>query len=57
MDLKLIGLNIKNCRNRMKLTQAQLAEIVDLSTNHISHIELLKSSKSSITKNYLWSIS
>ena len=23
----------------MKLTQAQLAEIVDLSTNHISHIE------------------
>ena len=39
MDLKLIGLNIKNCRNRMKLTQAQLAEIVDLSTNHISHIE------------------
>ena len=39
MDLKLIGLNIKNCRNRMKLTQAQLAEIVDLSTKHISHIE------------------
>lgn len=39
MDLKLIGLNIKSCRNMMKLTQAQLAEAVNLSTNHISHIE------------------
>lgn len=39
MDLKLIGLNIKSCRNRMKLTQAQLAENINISTNHISHIE------------------
>ena len=39
MDLKLIGLNIKNCRKRKKLTQAQLAEKINLSTNHISHIE------------------
>lgn len=39
MDLKLLGLNIKNSRKNIKLTQAQLAEITNLSTVHISHIE------------------
>lgn len=39
MDLKLLGLNIKNSRKNMKLTQAQLAEKTNLSTVHISHIE------------------
>ena len=39
MDLKLLGLNIKNSRKNIKLTQAQLAEMTNLSTVHISHIE------------------
>lgn len=39
MDLKLLGLNIKNSRKNTKLTQAQLAEMTNLSTVHISHIE------------------
>lgn len=39
MDLKLLGLNIKNIRKNIKLTQAQLAEMTNLSTVHISHIE------------------
>lgn len=39
MDLKLLGLNIKNSRKNLKMTQAQLAEKTNLSTVHISHIE------------------
>ncbi|MCI9079761.1 MAG: helix-turn-helix transcriptional regulator [Lachnospiraceae bacterium] len=39
MDLKLLGLNIKNSRKNIKLTQAQLAEMTNLSVVHISHIE------------------
>lgn len=39
MDLKLLGLNIKNSRKNIKLTQAQLAEMTNLSVVHISHLE------------------
>jgi len=39
MDLKLIGINVKNSRKNMHLTQAQLAEKINMSTVHISHIE------------------
>ncbi len=39
MDNKKIGMNLKRCRLRMGLTQAELAEKVDKSTNHIAHIE------------------
>ena len=39
MDLKNIGENIKCMRLKNKLTQAQLAEMADISTVHMSHIE------------------
>lgn len=39
MNLKNIGTNIKKLRQEKNLTQAQLAEMVDISTVHISHIE------------------
>lgn len=39
MNLKQIGQNVKKIREEMHLTQAQLAELVNLSNNHISHIE------------------
>ena len=39
MTLKQIGQNVKNKRKEMKLTQAQLAELINLSNNHVSHIE------------------
>lgn len=39
MNLKKIGENIKKLRIHKGLTQSQLAEIADISTVHISHIE------------------
>lgn len=39
MDLRAIGSRIKNARERRQMTQGELAEIVDVSTNHISVIE------------------
>ncbi len=39
MNLKQIGANVKSCRNRSGMTQAQLAETIDKSLNHIAHIE------------------
>lgn len=39
IDYKEIGSNIKVCRIRKNLKQAQLAEIVGVSSQHISHIE------------------
>ncbi len=39
MDLKQIGQNVKQLRKQTKMTQAQLAERIDKSTNHIAHIE------------------
>ena len=39
MDLKAIGARIKEAREARGLTQEQLAEIVSLSTTHISVIE------------------
>lgn len=39
MDLKAIGNNIKRCRKNMGLTQANLAEKINLSTIHMSHLE------------------
>lgn len=39
MNLKQIGQNVKKRREEMHLTQAQLAELINLSNNHISHIE------------------
>ncbi|RHS31572.1 XRE family transcriptional regulator [Ruminococcaceae bacterium AF10-16] len=39
IDYKVIGSNIKVCRIRKNLRQAQLAEMVGVSSQHISHIE------------------
>lgn len=39
MDLKAIGIRIKEARESKRLTQEQLAEIVGLSSTHISVIE------------------
>lgn len=39
MNKKLLGLNIKGERNRKNLSQAELAEKIQLSTNSISAIE------------------
>lgn len=39
MNLKRIGKNVKKYRKKLGLTQSQLAEMVQLSTVHISHIE------------------
>ncbi len=52
MDLKLLGLNIKNYRKSADLTQAKLAEKTNLSTVHISHIEsgLVKMSVETLVK-------
>ena len=39
MDLKKIGANVKKFRLEKGFTQAQLAEMADISTVHMSHIE------------------
>lgn len=39
MNLKQIGRNVQKLRLRAELTQAQLAEKIEKSTNHIAHIE------------------
>lgn len=39
MNLKVIGIQIKRAREKKHLTQEQLAEMVNLSTTHISVIE------------------
>lgn len=39
MNIKALGLNIKAERNRKDLSQAELAELVDLSANSITAIE------------------
>ncbi len=39
MDLKNIGKNVKQLRLKKGLTQAQLAEMAEISTVHMSHIE------------------
>ena len=38
-DYKAIGNRIKQARKRQKITQEKLAEMTDLSTSHMSHIE------------------
>ena len=38
-DYKAIGNRIKQARKRQKITQKKLAEMTDLSTSHMSHIE------------------
>lgn len=39
LDLKAIGNNIKKHRKGKGFTQAQLAEMIDISTIHMSHME------------------
>ncbi len=39
MNLKNIGANVKKLRLEKKLTQSQLAELANISTVHMSHIE------------------
>lgn len=39
MNNKLIGRNIKKYRKELGLTQERLAELLDVSTVHLSHIE------------------
>lgn len=58
IDYKEIGSNIKVCRIRKNLKQAQLAEIVGVSSQHISHIECGRTTVSlplliSIAQGYL----
>ena len=38
-DYSLIGKRIKKCRKRRKLTQEQVAECVEISSQHMSNIE------------------
>lgn len=39
MNIRALGLNIKAERNRRDLSQEELAELVDMSTNSITSIE------------------
>lgn len=39
MNLKQIGFNVQKARQNAKLTQAELAEKINKSTNHVAHIE------------------
>lgn len=39
LDYGEIGQNIKLCRLRKRMKQSELAELVDVSAQHISHIE------------------
>lgn len=39
LNYELIGIRIKNMRLSQKLTQEELAEICDISPQHVSHIE------------------
>ena len=39
MRLKTIGKNIRNIRNNLDMTQAQVAEKADITSVHLSHIE------------------
>lgn len=39
LNLKTIGSNIKKFRKNKGFTQAQLAEMIDISTIHMSHME------------------
>lgn len=48
MNIRALGLNIKAERNRKNMTQPELAELVDLSTNSISCIEQGKQIPSAI---------
>ncbi|MBR4607567.1 MAG: helix-turn-helix transcriptional regulator [Lachnospiraceae bacterium] len=42
IDHNLIGLRIKEVRKRQGVTQAQLAEMADLSVSYVSHVENAK---------------
>lgn len=42
LNFRLIGLRIQETRRRKRLSQAELAEQVDLSVSYISHIERAK---------------
>lgn len=46
VDYELLGRNIKYYRGKKRLKQAQLAEMVDVSSPHISHIECNKTKAS-----------
>ena len=39
LDYKMIGMRIRNIRKRAGISQEELAESVDISATHISHIE------------------
>ena len=39
VDFMLIGRRVKEIRKQLRVTQAQLAEMTDLSISYISHIE------------------
>lgn len=43
---ELLGLNVYYYRRKQKLTQEQLAELVDIEPNHVSNIELAKAGAS-----------
>ena len=39
LDFKIIGARIQKCRTERKMTQAELAEIIDTNQKHLSRIE------------------
>lgn len=39
LDFKVIGARIQKCRTERKMTQAELAEIIDTNQKHLSRIE------------------
>lgn len=47
-----IGYRIKEVREQNHISQAQLAEMTDLSVSYISHIEMQKESKPGICHPY-----
>ena len=41
VDFMLIGRRVKEIRKQLRVTQAQLAEMTDLSISYISHIDII----------------
>ena len=48
-----IGYRIKEVREQNHISQAQLAEMTDLSVSYISHIENAKTSKNEFNVSYI----
>lgn len=53
IDYQEIGNNIKICRIRCNLKQAELAEMVGVTSQHISHVERCQTKPPDITGGYI----